>query len=100
LVDLEFWLQYLVLRDAHLQPAWLSPRSTRALLEVAYASGVLEAQTHAALQQAHAVLLDAGLRCTLDRRPRRVVRTPAIEAARACVREVTTALFAAGSDQT
>jgi glutamate-ammonia-ligase adenylyltransferase len=41
---------------------------------------------HAALVDAHAVLLDAGLRCTLDRRPRITHETDAIAGARAAVR--------------
>jgi glutamate-ammonia-ligase adenylyltransferase len=39
--------------------------------------GVLDANMRAALQVAHATLLDAGMRCTLDRRPRRVPATNA-----------------------
>jgi glutamate-ammonia-ligase adenylyltransferase len=38
------------------------------------------------LRDAHAVLLDAGLRCTLDRRMRLVPEDEAIAAARAAVR--------------
>ncbi|NUS39533.1 MAG: hypothetical protein HOQ02_10995, partial [Lysobacter sp.] len=38
------------------------------------------------LHAAHAVLLDAGLRCTLDRRPRLLPETPAIASARAAIR--------------
>ena len=38
-----------------------------------------------ALRAAHATLLDAGLRCTLDRRARLVVPGGAIDAARAAI---------------
>ncbi|WP_240125415.1 bifunctional [glutamate--ammonia ligase]-adenylyl-L-tyrosine phosphorylase/[glutamate--ammonia-ligase] adenylyltransferase [Thermomonas alba] len=93
LVDLEFLLQYLVLRDACAYPELLIPRATARLLDAALAAGLLDAPTHAALQAAHATLLDAGLRCTLDRRPRRAPRTPAIEQARAAIRAATAALL-------
>jgi [glutamine synthetase] adenylyltransferase / [glutamine synthetase]-adenylyl-L-tyrosine phosphorylase len=87
LVDLEFLLQYLVLRDAHAQPALLVARDTPGLLDAVCAGGTLDAATCADLRAAHATLLDAGLRCTLDRRPRIVIETDAIAAARAVIRE-------------
>jgi glutamate-ammonia-ligase adenylyltransferase len=86
LVDLEFLLQWLVLRDANKQPALLRPRATAALLGAAQAAHCLAAGSAAALLQAHAVLLDAGLRCTLDRRPRRALRNDAITHACAAIR--------------
>jgi glutamate-ammonia-ligase adenylyltransferase len=86
LVDLEFLLQYLVLRDAHARPALLVARDTPGLLDAACAGGALDATTCAELRVAHATLLDAGLHCTLDRRPRIVVETDAIAAARAAIR--------------
>lgn len=98
LVDLEFLLQYLVLRDAHAHPALLKPRATARLLEAVHAAGGLDTATYAALQAAHATLLDAGLRCTLDRRPRRAPRTPAIEQARAAIRAASAALLDAAVD--
>ena len=87
LVDLEFLLQYLVLRDApcasalagparHAGPARRGLRSRRCSI----------AATCDALCAAHAALLDAGLRCTLDRRPRIAAETEAIAAARAAIR--------------
>ncbi|MEO6226874.1 MAG: bifunctional [glutamate--ammonia ligase]-adenylyl-L-tyrosine phosphorylase/[glutamate--ammonia-ligase] adenylyltransferase [Thermomonas sp.] len=78
LVDLEFLLQFLVLRDAETHPGLLQPRSTPALLYAARAAGIFSGHVHLQLQAAHATLLDAGLRCTLDRRPRRVPRDAAI----------------------
>ncbi len=85
LVDLEFLLQFLVLRDGASHPALLQSRATAALLDAALAAGSLSDSVHAQLQAAHATLLDAGLRCTLDRRPRRVPRQASIEDARQAV---------------
>ncbi len=81
LVDLEFLLQFIVLRDAQQQPALLASRSSASLLQAARAVRSLPEAQCQALHEAHAVLLDAGLRCTLDRRPRRVMRDAAIEQA-------------------
>jgi glutamate-ammonia-ligase adenylyltransferase len=89
LVDLEFLLQYLVLRGAHAQPGLLVARDTPGLLDAACVGGALDATTCTDLRVAHATLLDAGLRCTLDRRPRIVLETDAIAAARAAIREAT-----------
>jgi glutamate-ammonia-ligase adenylyltransferase len=86
LVDLEFLLQFLVLRDAAREPALLAPRDTPGLLLALCAAGAIAAPACEALRQAHEVLLDAGLRCTLDRRPRLLPETPAIAAARATIR--------------
>ncbi len=86
LVDLEFLLQFLVLRDSGAHASLLRPRATPSLLDAAREAGCLDAATHAALAQAHADLLDAGLRCTLDRRPRRAARDARIEGARAAIR--------------
>ncbi len=91
LVDLEFLLQFLVLRDAAHAPALLGPRDTPALLEAFCEVGVFAADSCIELKAAHAVLLDAGLRCTLDRRPRITVETAAIAAARAVIRKATLA---------
>ncbi|MGJ4802779.1 bifunctional [glutamate--ammonia ligase]-adenylyl-L-tyrosine phosphorylase/[glutamate--ammonia-ligase] adenylyltransferase [Luteimonas sp. SDU82] len=86
LVDLEFLLQYLVLRDAATQPALLSPRATPLLLDALAEAGRLDAPTAAALRDAHALLVAAGLDCTLDRRTRIVPLDDALEAARATIR--------------
>ena len=94
LVDLEFLLQFIVLRDAASHPALLESRATPALLEVALGTGSISDAAYAQLQAAHATLLDVGLRCTLDRRPRRVSRqrciaeTPADEALQAVTEAV------------
>lgn len=95
LVDLEFLLQYLVLRDAHTQPGLRTPRNTADLLAAAHAAGCFDADTHAALRAAHATLLQAGLRCTLDRRPRRAPRSDAqVAQALAVIRAATAPLLA------
>ena len=86
LVDLEFLLQYLVLRDAHTRPQLLDARATPDLLATLCRDGALPAETCAGLLVAHAALLDAGLRCTLDRRPRLGEETVAITQARAAIR--------------
>ncbi len=86
LVDLEFLLQFLVLRDGHADPKLLEPRATSDLLDAALAAGSIDAATHAELLAAHSLLLDIGLRCTLDRRPRRAPCDGRIEQARAAIR--------------
>ncbi|HMB43146.1 MAG TPA: hypothetical protein VKM00_04605, partial [Luteimonas sp.] len=85
LVDLEFLLQFLVLRDAHATPALLRPRDTPGLLAALYEARSLPADDCARLAEAHAVLLDVGLRCTLDRRARITAETDAITAARGVI---------------
>ena len=87
LVDLEFLLQFLVMRDAATHASLLPPRATPLLLDAVHAAGAIDASAHAALLAAHADLLDAGMRCTLDRRPRRVPPDARIEAARTAIRE-------------
>jgi glutamate-ammonia-ligase adenylyltransferase len=86
LVDLEFLLQSLVLRDAAAQPSLLEPRDTPGLVDALCVSGAFDAGTCAGLRAAHAVLLDAGLRCTLDRRPRLLPEDDAITQARTSIR--------------
>ena len=86
LVDLEFLLQYLVLRHAATHPVLSVPRATPALLDALRHHAIFDGDVAVALRAAHAVLLDAGLRCTLDRRPRLVAETPEIAAARVAIR--------------
>ncbi|GAA5004110.1 bifunctional [glutamate--ammonia ligase]-adenylyl-L-tyrosine phosphorylase/[glutamate--ammonia-ligase] adenylyltransferase [Pseudoluteimonas lycopersici] len=83
LVDLEFLLQFLVLRDAGSHAAWLMPRDTPGLLRALDDAGSLSNAD--ALHEAHAALLDAGLRCTLDRRKRLLPWTEVPEAARSAI---------------
>ncbi|MGV8931183.1 MAG: bifunctional [glutamate--ammonia ligase]-adenylyl-L-tyrosine phosphorylase/[glutamate--ammonia-ligase] adenylyltransferase [Luteimonas sp.] len=95
LVDLEFLLQYLVLRDAAQHRPLLVPRDTPRLIEAACMVGALDAATAHALCDAHGVLLAAGLECTLDRRRRWMVENDAVAGARAAVRK---AVHACGLD--
>ncbi|MET0329064.1 MAG: bifunctional [glutamate--ammonia ligase]-adenylyl-L-tyrosine phosphorylase/[glutamate--ammonia-ligase] adenylyltransferase, partial [Luteimonas sp.] len=86
LVDLEFLLQYLVLREAATRPSLLAPRATPLLLEAAGSEGLIDPLASANLRGAHATLLELGLGCTLDRRARLVVESDALAAARETVR--------------
>ena len=67
----------------------------RTLLDELAACGWLAPDIARSLHAAHAVLLDVGLACTLDRRPRLAAPTEAIAQARAAVDE---ALRACGLD--
>ncbi|PPU39986.1 bifunctional [glutamate--ammonia ligase]-adenylyl-L-tyrosine phosphorylase/[glutamate--ammonia-ligase] adenylyltransferase [Xanthomonas arboricola] len=82
LVDLEFVLQAGVLGQAAHHPALLLACATPALIDALVQAQWLPAERAAPLQQAHATLVEAGLSCTLDRRPRLIPPTPAIEQAR------------------
>ncbi len=85
LVDLEFLLQYGVLRDAAHASALLMPRDTPGLIDALRTAGAFDADTAAALHAAHAALVDAGLACTLDRRARIVVPDAAVAQAREAI---------------
>ena len=91
LVDLEFLLQYLVLRDAGAQPALLQPRATPGLIAALATEGALSAVEASALDAVHATFVADGLACTLDRRPRLVVENAALATARAVVMRTTLA---------
>ncbi|KRG51234.1 bifunctional [glutamate--ammonia ligase]-adenylyl-L-tyrosine phosphorylase/[glutamate--ammonia-ligase] adenylyltransferase [Stenotrophomonas beteli] len=84
-VDLEFLLQTGVLARSAQHPALLQPRDTPSLIDALAVAGFLPEETAQALHAAHATLLDVGLACTLDRRPRLAVTTPAIEDACAAI---------------
>ena len=86
LVDLEFLLQYLVLREAAHHPELLAPRATPLLVRELAQAGILDAGAAGELCQAHARLVAAGLDCTLDRRRRVVPPDPALEQARETIR--------------
>jgi glutamate-ammonia-ligase adenylyltransferase len=86
LVDLEFLLQALVLREAQAHAGLLAPRDTPGLIGIGQVLGVLDGATATSLLSAHATLLARGLDCTLDRRARRVAPDEAVEAARAAIR--------------
>jgi len=91
LVDLEFLLQWRVLDRADENAQWLRPRDTPGLLRLACEDALIDAAGCDALLAAHAALLDAGLKCTLDRRPRITAETDAIVAARNTIRAATQA---------
>lgn len=82
LVDLEFLLQAGVLGQAAEHPAVLLACATPALIDALVQVQWLPAETAAPLHHAHATLVEAGLSCTLDRRPRLIAPTPAIQDAR------------------
>ncbi|MGH8040061.1 MAG: bifunctional [glutamate--ammonia ligase]-adenylyl-L-tyrosine phosphorylase/[glutamate--ammonia-ligase] adenylyltransferase [Stenotrophomonas sp.] len=81
IVDLEFLLQTGVLDSAGAHPQVLEPRDTPSLIDQLAGIAWLPGGTRDALHEAHAALLDVGLACTLDRRPRLAVLTPALEEA-------------------
>ena len=86
--DLEFLLQAGVLLGAATQPALLQPRDTPGLINALTESGWLPEEKTVALHAAHATLLDLGLACTLDRRPRMAPASDALDAARETITEV------------
>ncbi|WP_312320914.1 bifunctional [glutamate--ammonia ligase]-adenylyl-L-tyrosine phosphorylase/[glutamate--ammonia-ligase] adenylyltransferase [Stenotrophomonas sp.] len=92
-VDLEFLLQTGVLASAAEHPQVLEPRDTPSLIDALANIGWLPGGTRDGLHEAHAALLDVGLACTLDRRPRMAVPTAALEEAQ---RVITAACNAAG----
>ncbi|KAF1709203.1 bifunctional [glutamate--ammonia ligase]-adenylyl-L-tyrosine phosphorylase/[glutamate--ammonia-ligase] adenylyltransferase [Pseudoxanthomonas sangjuensis] len=93
LVDIEFLLQYLVLRETPAHPRLPALRNTGELIETLHAAGLIDAASHDALSQAHSLYLAEGLACTLDRRKRIVLETEAIATMRA---KVTGALGSSG----
>ena len=95
LVDLEFLLQYCVLRESAASPALLDPRDTPGLIAALRTEGVFDVAAATRLHAAHATLLDAGLACTLDRRMRIVAPDAEVADARAVI--AAAAAFASGS---
>ncbi|WP_341809453.1 bifunctional [glutamate--ammonia ligase]-adenylyl-L-tyrosine phosphorylase/[glutamate--ammonia-ligase] adenylyltransferase [Xanthomonas oryzae pv. oryzicola] len=85
LVDLEFVLQAGVLGLAAQQPQLLDVCDTPALIDALVQVHWLPDDSAASLHQAHATLVDAGLSCTLDRRPRLIAPTSAIQQARGTI---------------
>ncbi|HJR72820.1 MAG TPA: glutamine-synthetase adenylyltransferase, partial [Luteimonas sp.] len=86
LVDLEFLLQYLVLRDSAAHPELLAPRNTPGLIAAVRDAGSLDEQAATRSSESHSTLLALGLACTLDRRPRRIAESEALIAAREPIR--------------
>ncbi len=79
LVDIEFLVQALVLRDAAHAPALLATTRTRALLEALAASGGIAREAAESLANAHEWLLARAADCALDLRPRIVACDAACE---------------------
>jgi glutamate-ammonia-ligase adenylyltransferase len=87
LVDLEFLLQYLVLRDSPSHAALLGPRDTQGLIDALRATATLDQTQSQSLLRVHVYFVSEGLNCTLDRRPRLLPESEATLSARAVVRE-------------
>ena len=85
LVDLEFLLQYLVLRESAAHAALSIPRDTQGLIEALQNAGLFDDKLAPSLRQAHSTFVSEGLACTLDRRPRLVVESEAVTSARLVV---------------
>lgn len=97
LVDLEFALQHAVLRHAAARQGLVLPRHSAELAEALVDARLLDAAASQALRDAHAVLVDQSLGCTLDRRPRRVPRAMVQETVSRLV-PVLAALASAGGE--
>ena len=95
LVDIEFLLQYLVLRESASHAELLHLRNTAELIGALHAAGVFAEDERDALKQAHALYLTEGLACTLDRRKRIVRQSEQIAGAR---QQVTGVLLRQGLD--
>ena len=85
LVDLEFLVQYLVLRDARLHAELLAPRNTQSLILALESAGTFDPRQSAELRRVHAWFVAQGLSCTLDRRQRLLSASQALEEARTVV---------------
>ncbi|GAA0718991.1 bifunctional [glutamate--ammonia ligase]-adenylyl-L-tyrosine phosphorylase/[glutamate--ammonia-ligase] adenylyltransferase [Dokdonella soli] len=88
LVDLEFLLQGLVLLHASQHPPLLASGNSADLIAALVAVGALSAEDATALAAAHAALLACAIRCTLDGRPRVILRSDTIEREAEVVRGV------------
>ena len=75
-----------MLQHAGAHPSLCAPRDTPGLLRALADAGALPAAHLEPLLAAHALMLDLGLDCTLDQRPRIVPPDAALDAARAAVR--------------
>ncbi|NII12300.1 bifunctional [glutamate--ammonia ligase]-adenylyl-L-tyrosine phosphorylase/[glutamate--ammonia-ligase] adenylyltransferase [Oleiagrimonas sp. C23AA] len=92
LLDIEFLLQGLVLAHASEQPSLLAATSTLGLIRVCAKHGLLSGEQADDLRQAHRVLLECALACTLDMRPRVIARDASVARACAAVQSVCEAL--------
>lgn len=86
LVDLEFLLQYLVLRDSSSHADLLGPRDTQGLIDALRLAGTMDETQAESLLRVHGYFVSEGLNCTLDRRPRLLPENEATLSARAVVR--------------
>lgn len=86
MVDLEFLVQAGVLGLADAHPALLLPRDTPHLMDALAGAGWLPQGDLGELHAAHATLVELGLACTLDRRPRLVASSEALDQARLRIR--------------
>ena len=87
LVDLEFLVQYLVLRDSPSHATLLAPRDTQSLILAAQAIGAFEPVQSDSLRRVQGWFVAQGLICTLDRRQRLLPESDALVEARAIVQE-------------
>lgn len=97
LVDIEFLLQVLVLVHAARHPGLLASGNSADLIAAAKRTGLLTATAADALARAHSGLLERALRRTLDARPRRVARDPALTALTGVVQALSRTLLCGGS---
>lgn len=88
LIDIEFILQGMVLAHAAAHPSILDTPASSSLIDALRAVGLFTQAQADTLHVAHADLLQAGLTCTLDLRPRIAARTPSLDAVCAGVTQV------------
>ncbi len=79
LVDLEFLLQYLVLRESNAHPGLLVPRDSQGLIAALARAAILDPDAARTLAAVHADFVGEGLGCTLDRRPRWVIESATVD---------------------
>ncbi|WP_429198187.1 bifunctional [glutamate--ammonia ligase]-adenylyl-L-tyrosine phosphorylase/[glutamate--ammonia-ligase] adenylyltransferase [Luteibacter sp. W1I16] len=92
LIDIEFILQGMVLGHAAAHPSVLDTHASSTLIDVLREAGLFTQAQADTLHLAHADLLQMGLACTLDLRPRIATRTPALDALCEGVGQVATEL--------
>lgn len=85
LVDLEFLLQFLVLRDSSSHAALLGPRDTQGLIDALRTADTLDETQSQSLLRVHGYFVSEGLNCTLDRRPRLLLESESLAARRRVV---------------
>jgi glutamate-ammonia-ligase adenylyltransferase len=88
LLDIEFLLQGLVLRQAARHPGLTAPTDTPGLIAACAAAGVLPERDAQELLDAHAALLARALNCTLEATPRVLERDAQLSAICASVLRV------------